>query len=222
MAVRHPERVTAIISQNGNAYVEGLSDGWNPIRAYWQDPSEVNRAALRAFLSPDTTIWQYTHGVAETSLVSPDGYSLDNYYLARPSADEVRLDLFGDYKTNVAMYPEFQAYFRKHKPVPGGLGQKRSFLSAARCGVRATTEILWSALICPRKVRAACHVGVSRAPHFLATFAVRFPALAFKFPDLRNIFPVKLHRELSDKCLWHSGLLLKNLLQMPQNRKIPC
>ena len=110
--MRHPERITAIISQNGNAYVEGLSDGWNPIRAYWQDPSEANRTALRAFLSPETTVWQYTHGVADTSLVSPDGYSLDNFYLARPGADEVQLDLFGDYKSNVALYPEFQAYFR--------------------------------------------------------------------------------------------------------------
>jgi pimeloyl-ACP methyl ester carboxylesterase len=116
MALRHPERIAAIISQNGNAYEEGLSDGWNPIRAYWQDPSKANRAALRAFLSPDTTVWQYTHGVADTSLVSPDGYSLDNFYLARPGADEVQLDLFGDYKSNVAMYPEFQAYFRKYKP----------------------------------------------------------------------------------------------------------
>jgi pimeloyl-ACP methyl ester carboxylesterase len=116
MAVRHPERISAIISQNGNAYEEGLSDGWNPIRAYWQDPSEKNRAALRAFLSPETTIWQYTHGVADTSRVAPDGYSLDNFYLARPGAHEAQLDLFGDYKSNVAMYPEFQAYFRKHKP----------------------------------------------------------------------------------------------------------
>jgi pimeloyl-ACP methyl ester carboxylesterase len=116
LAVRHPERITAIISQNGNAYAEGLSDGWKPIRAYWQDPSEANRAALRAFLSPETTFWQYTHGVADTSSVSPDGYSLDNFYLARPGADEVQLDLFGDYKSNVALYPEFQAYFRKHKP----------------------------------------------------------------------------------------------------------
>jgi pimeloyl-ACP methyl ester carboxylesterase len=116
MAVRHPERISAIISQNGNAYEEGLSDGWTPIRAYWQDPSEKNRAALRAFLSPETTVWQYTHGVADTSRVSPDGYSLDNFYLARPGADDVQLDLFGEYKSNVAMYPEFQAYFRKHKP----------------------------------------------------------------------------------------------------------
>jgi pimeloyl-ACP methyl ester carboxylesterase len=116
LAVRHPERITAIISQNGNAYEEGLSDGWNPIRAYWMEASEANRKALRAFLAPETTIWQYTHGVAETTLVSPDGFSLDNFYLARPGADEIQLDLFGDYKSNVALYPEFQAYFRKHKP----------------------------------------------------------------------------------------------------------
>jgi len=116
MAVRHPQRITAIISQNGNAYEEGLSDGWNPIRTYWENASEANRAALRAFLSPEATIWQYTHGVADTSLVSPDGYSLDNFYLGRPGADEVQLDLFGDYKNNVAMYPEFQAYFRKYRP----------------------------------------------------------------------------------------------------------
>jgi pimeloyl-ACP methyl ester carboxylesterase len=116
MAVRHPERITAIISQNGNAYEEGLSEGWNPNRAYWRDPSEANRTALRGFLSPEATLWQYTHGIADKALVSPDGYSLDNYYLARPGADEVQLDLFGDYKSNVAMYPEFQAYFRKYKP----------------------------------------------------------------------------------------------------------
>jgi pimeloyl-ACP methyl ester carboxylesterase len=116
LAMWHPERIAAIISQNGNAYLEGLSDGWNPIRAYWQDPSEANRAALRAFLSPETTLWQYTYGVADASAVSPDGYSLDNFYLARPGADEVQLDLFGDYKSNVALYPEFQAYFRRHQP----------------------------------------------------------------------------------------------------------
>ena len=105
LAVSHPERITAIISQNGNAYEEGLSDGWNPIRAYWQDPSEANRKAFRVFLTPETTFWQYTHGVPDTSMVSPDGKSLDNFYLARPGADEVQLDLFGDYKSNVALYP---------------------------------------------------------------------------------------------------------------------
>ena len=116
LAVKHPERITAIISQNGNAYEEGLSDGWNPIRAYWQDPSQANRAALRAFLKPETTVWQYTHGVPDAAVVSPDGYSLDNFYLARPGVDDVQLDLFGDYKSNVALYPAFQAYFRTHKP----------------------------------------------------------------------------------------------------------
>ncbi|HEX5425789.1 MAG TPA: alpha/beta hydrolase [Candidatus Acidoferrales bacterium] len=118
LAMRHPERITAIISQNGNAYDEGLSDGWNPIRAYWSDPSEKNRTALRGFLSPETTVWQYLHGVPEEykERVSPDGYSLDNYYLGRVGADEVQLDLIGDYKSNVALYPEFQNYFRTRKP----------------------------------------------------------------------------------------------------------
>jgi pimeloyl-ACP methyl ester carboxylesterase len=116
LAVKHPERISAIISQNGNAYQEGLSEGWNPIRSYWKDPSEKNRNALRDFLKPETTIWQYTHGVADPTLVSPDGYSLDNFYLARPGADEVQLDLIGDYKSNVALYPAFQEYFRTHKP----------------------------------------------------------------------------------------------------------
>ena len=116
LAVWHPERINALISQNGNAYAEGLSDGWKPIRAYWEDPSPPNRNALRAFLAPETTIWQYTHGVADPTAVSPDGYSLDNFYLQRPGAHEVQLDLFGNYKSNVALYPAFQAYFRTHKP----------------------------------------------------------------------------------------------------------
>jgi len=116
LAVKHPDRITAIISQNGNAYVEGLSDGWNPIRAYWQNPSEANRTALRAFLAPEATVWQYTHGVPDPSRVSPDGYTLDNFYLTRPGMAELQLDLFGDYQSNVALYPVFQQYFRTHKP----------------------------------------------------------------------------------------------------------
>jgi pimeloyl-ACP methyl ester carboxylesterase len=116
IAVSHPERITAIISQNGNAYEEGLSDGWNPIRDYWREPSKANRDALRAFLAPEATLWQYTHGVTDETTVSPDGRSLDDFYLARPGADEVQLDLFGDYKSNVALYPSFQNYFRTHRP----------------------------------------------------------------------------------------------------------
>ncbi len=116
LAVRHPERITAIISQNGNAYEEGLSDGWTPIKAYWHDPSPANREALRTFLTPEMTRWQYTQGVPDPTMVSPDGQNLDNFYLARPGAHDVQLDLFGDYKSNVALYPSFQEYFRTHKP----------------------------------------------------------------------------------------------------------
>ena len=116
LAVRHPERITAIISQNGNAYVEGLSEGWNPIRAYWEDASEANRASLRTMLTPETTYWQYTQGVPDSSFVSPDGYTLDDHYLTRAGATDVQLDLFGDYKSNVALYPTFQEYFRKRQP----------------------------------------------------------------------------------------------------------
>jgi pimeloyl-ACP methyl ester carboxylesterase len=116
LAVKHPERITAIISQNGNAYEEGLSDGWSPIRAYWQDPSQANRGALRAFLKPETTVWQYTHGAPDPTMVSPDGYTLDNFYLSRAGVADVQLDLFGDHKSNVGLYPTFQRYFRNHEP----------------------------------------------------------------------------------------------------------
>lgn len=116
IALKHPERITAIVSQNGNAYKEGLSEGWNPIQAYWREPTEANRDALRSFLAPETTRFQYTHGVSDPSLVSPDGRALDDYYLARPGAHEAQLDLLLDYASNVALYPDFHAYFRKQKP----------------------------------------------------------------------------------------------------------
>jgi pimeloyl-ACP methyl ester carboxylesterase len=116
VALKHPDRIVAIVSQNGNAYEDGLSDAWNPIRTYWREPSQTNRDALRGFLSPETTLFQYTHGVADPSLVSPDGRSLDDFYLARPEAHEAQLDLLFDYAGNVALYPQFQAYFREYKP----------------------------------------------------------------------------------------------------------
>ena len=116
LALRHPERITALVSQNGNAYEEGLSEGWNPIQAYWRDPSEANRAALRAFLQPDKVKWQYTHGVSDEALVAPEAYVLDSALLARPGIDEIQLDLLLDYRTNVALYPKFQEYFRNHCP----------------------------------------------------------------------------------------------------------
>lgn len=115
-ALAHPERVTAIISQNGNAYVEGLSEGWNPIQKYWKEPSNENRAALRQFLAPDTTKWQYLHGVSDPTLVAPEAYQLDSALLARPGNDEIQLDLFLDYASNVGLYPKFQEYFRTKRP----------------------------------------------------------------------------------------------------------
>jgi len=105
-----------VISQNGNAYLEGLSEGWNPIQAYWSNPSPENRAALRAFLKPEATQWQYTHGVATPERLSPDTWTLDAALLARPGNDEIQLDLFGDYQSNVALYPKFQEYFRTRRP----------------------------------------------------------------------------------------------------------
>jgi pimeloyl-ACP methyl ester carboxylesterase len=116
LALRRPERITAIISQNGNAYEEGLSDGWDPIRAYWKQPTQAHRDAIRKMVEPQTTVWQYTHGVPDPALVSPDGYTLDNDYLARPGAEEIQLDLFLDYASNVDLYPAFQEYFRTRKP----------------------------------------------------------------------------------------------------------
>ncbi|MEV4510110.1 alpha/beta hydrolase [Dactylosporangium sp. NPDC049525] len=116
IATRHPARITAIVSQNGNAYEAGLSDAWAPVQAYWKDPSPANREAIRTLLAPQTTVWQYTHGVPDPARVSPDGYELDNHYLARAGADEIQLDLFGDYASNVALYPAFQQYFRTSRP----------------------------------------------------------------------------------------------------------
>jgi len=112
----HPERITAIISQNGNAYEEGLSQGWNPIQKYWKEPTPANRAALRDFLTPEATKSQYLHGVPDGTLVAPEAYELDSALLARTGNDEIQLDLFLDYASNVALYPKFQEYFRTHRP----------------------------------------------------------------------------------------------------------
>jgi pimeloyl-ACP methyl ester carboxylesterase len=116
LALAHPDRVTALIVQNGNAYEEGLGDFWQPIRKYWQHPTSHNRDALRVFLNPDSTRWQYTNGVADTSLLSPDTWTLDQAGLDRAGNDEIQLDLFFDYRTNLPLYPRFQRYFREHQP----------------------------------------------------------------------------------------------------------
>jgi pimeloyl-ACP methyl ester carboxylesterase len=116
LALAHPERITAIISQNGNAYEEGLSQGWNPIQKYWKEPTAENRAALREFLKPEATRSQYLYGVQDATLVAPEAYELDSALLARPGNDEIQLDLFLDYASNVALYPKFQEYFRTKQP----------------------------------------------------------------------------------------------------------
>jgi AhpD family alkylhydroperoxidase len=116
LAVSRPERVTALITQNGNAYEEGLSEGWNPIRTYWQEASPENRNNLRALLKAETTQFQYTHGESDIALVAPESYSLDQHFLDRMGSDEIQLDLFGDYRTNVEAYPRFHEYFRTHRP----------------------------------------------------------------------------------------------------------
>jgi pimeloyl-ACP methyl ester carboxylesterase len=116
LALANPKRITAIISQNGNAYEEGLSQGWNPIQKYWKEPTAENRSALRDFLTPEATRSQYVYGVSDESLIAPEAYALDSALLSRPGNDEIQLDLFLDYASNVDLYPKFQELFRAHKP----------------------------------------------------------------------------------------------------------
>lgn len=116
MALARPERVTAIVSQNGNAYEDGLGDAWAPIRRYWAEPTKENREALREVLSLEGIRWQYLHGVVRPEEVAPEGYTLDAALIARPGNAEIQLDLFLDYANNVKLYPKFQEYFRTSKP----------------------------------------------------------------------------------------------------------
>jgi pimeloyl-ACP methyl ester carboxylesterase len=117
LAMGHPERITAIISQNGNAYEEGLGDAWGPIRKYWSAPTAENREVLRQnVLTLEATCWQYTHGVANPEGIAPESYTLDAALMERPGNKEIQLDLFLDYASNVKLYPQFQEYFRNAKP----------------------------------------------------------------------------------------------------------
>jgi len=116
LAMAHPERVTAIVSQNGNAYEEGLGDAWAPIRHYWSDPSPANREVVHQALNPAGIRYQYTEGVPHPENIKPEGYTLDSAMIARPGNMDIQLDLFLDYANNVKLYPKFQEYFRKSKP----------------------------------------------------------------------------------------------------------
>jgi pimeloyl-ACP methyl ester carboxylesterase len=117
LAMAHPERVTAIVSQNGNAYEEGLGDAWGPIRKYWAEPTAENREVIRQnVLTLEGTRWQYTHGVTVPESVAPESYTLDNALMERPGNKEIQLDLFLNYASNVKLYPKFQEYLQKSKP----------------------------------------------------------------------------------------------------------
>lgn len=116
LALKHPERVTALISQNGNAYEEGLSQVWDPLRKYWKEPTAENRATIRAFLTPQATKRNYFVGATDASLIPPEAYVLDSALLARPGNVDIQIDLFLDYASNVALYPRFQEYFRTEHP----------------------------------------------------------------------------------------------------------
>jgi pimeloyl-ACP methyl ester carboxylesterase len=131
LAMRHPERVTAIITQNGNAYVEGFTKEWEPWQTYWREPTPAHREATRAALSDEAIRFQHEHG-APAGSVSPDGYMLDTFYMHRPEADEIQLDLILSYRTNVTLYPSFQAYMREHRPpVLAGWGKNDAFFAPA-------------------------------------------------------------------------------------------
>jgi pimeloyl-ACP methyl ester carboxylesterase len=116
LALRHPDRVTGLIVQNGNAYEEGLKEFWDPIKAYWADGSQEHRKALHVLVAPETTKFQYTDGVADVSRISPDNWVHDQALLDRPGNAEIQMDLFYDYLTNLPLYPVVQAYFREHQP----------------------------------------------------------------------------------------------------------
>jgi pimeloyl-ACP methyl ester carboxylesterase len=116
LALRHPDRVQALIVQNGNAYDEGLLEFWDPIKKYWKDPTTENREAIRFLVNPKSTRWQYENGVTDRTLLDPTTWTLDQVGLDRPGNAEIQLDLFYDYRTNVPLYPEFQAFFRQYQP----------------------------------------------------------------------------------------------------------
>ncbi len=116
LALARPDAITAIVSQNGNAYEEGLSEGWAPTRAYWADPSPANRETMRGMLTLETTRWQYTHGAPDETQVAPEAYWLDYALMSRPGNDDIQLKLIADYADNVALYPRIHDYFRTRKP----------------------------------------------------------------------------------------------------------
>ncbi len=178
VAAAHPERITAIISQNGNAYEEGLSDVWAPFQAYWRAPSDATRAACRAALTPEAIHRQYFHG-ADATRISPDGHTLDSAYLSRPGNDDIQLDLILDYRTNVALYPAWQAYFRKHQPpLLAVWGDKDPFFLAA--GARAYRRDIPAARV---ELLDTGHFALETHASEIATLMHEFLGSAFSKPS---------------------------------------
>jgi pimeloyl-ACP methyl ester carboxylesterase len=135
LALRHPDQVQALIVQNGNAYDEGLREFWDPIKKYWNDPTPENREAIRFLVDPKSTRWQYENGVADRTLLDPTTWTLDQVGLDRPGNAEIQLDLFYSYRTNVPLYPEFQAFFRKYQPPTLIVWGKNDFIFPAEGAV---------------------------------------------------------------------------------------
>ncbi|UAY55996.1 alpha/beta fold hydrolase [Arachidicoccus terrestris] len=170
IAVANPEKITGIISQNGNAYVEGLSEGWNPIQKYWNEPNEENRNNLRGMCTAATTRWQYLTGVNNPDLVAPESYTLDQYFLDREGNVELQLDLFKDYASNVAMYPVFQEYFRQKSPEFLAVwGDKDPFFLPP--GARAFARDLPNAII---KFFDTGHFALETHVHEIGTEIIKF------------------------------------------------
>jgi pimeloyl-ACP methyl ester carboxylesterase len=167
LAVAHPERVAAVVSQNGNAYLEGFSDAWGAWQNCWKSPTPENREACRGSLSPAAIRdVQYLHG-SDPRRVSPDGYTLDIAYVSRPGAEEVQFDLILDYRSNVALYPTFQQYFREHQPPLLGIWGKNDphFLRPARrCAFWTPATSRWK----PTPRRSARLCGTSSTESSLA------------------------------------------------------
>ena len=179
VAMAHPERITAIVSQNGNAYLDGLSDAWGAWQTYWREPTPAHREACRVSLSPEAIRdGQYLHGT-DRALVSPDGYTLDLAYMGRPGAQEIQLDLVLDYQSNVASYPAFQAYFRRHQPPLLAVWGKHdiAFLAA---GAEAY-----------RKDLPLAEIHLLDTGHFaLETHAEQIGALMREFLGRQNVGPI--------------------------------
>ena len=172
LALKHPERITALVVQNGNAYEEGLNEFWNPIKAYWADGSEAHREALRAGLTLAATNSQYLNGVRDPSRVAPDAWLHDQALLDRPGIDEIMLDLFKDYGSNVALYPQFQALFRSRKPPTLIVWGKNDVIFPAAARVRTCAICPTRNCTCSTPATSRWRTRAMRSPRSCSTSSI--------------------------------------------------